>query len=66
MPGVVEYSEVCPRRLITERSHYFLRLHRHYLNGVLPVAGGLLDQPHAYVRAMSIIEGFLGSAKPKS
>jgi len=30
-------------------------LYVHYRNGVLPVAGGLLDQPNSYLRAMTIL-----------
>lgn len=56
IPGVIEKSPICLRRLINQRSLYFLDLHRHYLNGVLPVSGGLLDQPYIYLRAMTIIE----------
>ena len=59
--GVLEKSPICPARLINDRSRFFLKLHRHYRNGVLPVAGGLLDQPYIYVRAMDIIERFPAS-----
>ncbi len=63
IPGVLERSPVCPARLITERSRFFLELHRHYKNGVLPIAGGLLDQPYAYMRAMTIIEEWVARAE---
>ena len=33
-----------------------MRLHRHYLNGVLPFSGGLLDQPNTYIQAMEVID----------
>lgn len=37
------------------RSWFWMDLYEHYRNGVLPVAGGLLDQPNAYMRAMTIL-----------
>lgn len=55
IPGVLERSPVCPRRLINDRSRYFVDLYQHYRNGVLPVSGGLLDQPYIYYRAMTIL-----------
>jgi hypothetical protein len=58
IPGVVVLAR-CPRRCITARSHLMLQLHRHYLNGVLPVSGGLLDQPHAYYLAMTTIDEWM-------
>jgi hypothetical protein len=36
-----------------------MQLHRHYVNGVLPVSGGLLDQPHAYYSAMTTIDEWM-------
>jgi hypothetical protein len=53
---LIDRSEVCPRRLVTLRSWYWLELHRHYKNGVLPLAGGLLDQPYSFHRAMAVID----------
>jgi hypothetical protein len=47
---------VCLRRLIQPRSRQFLDLYSHYKNGILPLAGGLLDQPACYIRAMSTID----------
>lgn len=46
----------CLRKLITERSYFFIDLYQHYKNGVLPVNGGLFDQPAVFVDAMQIIE----------
>ena len=31
-------------------------MYRHYKNGVLALAGGLLDQPNVYVIAMGVID----------
>jgi len=42
--------------MVTDRSRTMLRLFRHYRNGVLINAGGLLDQPAAYVDAMDQID----------
>ncbi len=64
VPGIVEKSPICPRRLITPASSFYLDLYRHYRNGVLPVAGGLLDQPYVYMRAMTIIEEWSSAGKP--
>lgn len=63
--GVIE-TKTCLRQLVTEQSAYFLRLHQHYKNGVLPLSGGLLDQPHKYVRAMEIFDQCLLTPKPSS
>jgi len=52
-------SEICPRRLLTHRTLEFMRLYGHYKRGVLPVAGGLLDQPAAYCDAMATLEQWL-------
>lgn len=54
--GVLE-SDVCPKPMITPTSHAMLRLYRHYQNRILPFGGGLLEQPHYFIRAMDIIEG---------
>jgi len=43
---------------VTPESRYWLRLHVHYRNNVLAVAGGLLNQPERYSRAMEIIERY--------
>lgn len=43
--------------MITPASNFLLKLYRHYKNGVLPHAGGLLDQPHYYAEAMEILAG---------
>lgn len=64
---LVERSEVCPRRLVWGRSWFWLDLFWHYENGVLPIAGGLLDQPYSYVKAMQLIAAVKGRyARPPS
>lgn len=55
--------ERCPRRLISPRSWFFVDLFRHYQNGVLPCAGGLLEQPCCYTRAMSILDRYLSGSR---
>jgi len=54
--GVSFATNVCFLPLITPLSRGLLSLHVHYKNGVLPLAGGLLNQPNGYIRAMEIIE----------
>lgn len=58
IPGVIT-SRRCLRRMLSPASVWFLELYRHYKNGILPISGGLLDQPAVYYRAMSIIDGEL-------
>jgi len=43
--------------MVTPSSNFLLSLYRHYKAGVLPHAGGLLDQPHYYTEAMEILAG---------
>lgn len=42
--------------MITPATHAFLRLHRHYGNGLLPHAGGICDQQNLYIEAMELLE----------
>jgi len=48
--------DTCPRFLITGDSAYLLQLFTHYRRGLMPLAGGLFDQPNRYVEAMYLIE----------
>jgi len=50
-------SRTCFLPMITRQSHQMLRLHRHYTEGFLPQAGGVLDQSAKYVEAMEVIDG---------
>ena len=43
--------------MVTNAEWALLRLSAHYRNNYLPLAGGLLDQPAAFIEAMEIIEG---------
>ena len=56
LPGIAE-SRTCFLPMISERSLHYIRLHKHYTNGVLAKDGGLLSQPAAYIAAMDTIEG---------
>jgi len=56
--GGREYpTRTCPRKLITDASWSWLRLHRFYARGLLPFAGGLLDQPNTFLESMEVIDG---------
>ena len=50
-------SRTCFLPMITPQSEFLLRLYRHYKAGILPYAGGLLDQPHFYAEAMEALTG---------
>lgn len=52
--GVIE-SRTCLLPMITPQSQYLLRLHKHYREGLLPLSGGLLEQPNYYLEAMEIL-----------
>jgi hypothetical protein len=43
--------------MITPQSEFLLRMYRHYKAGILPHAGGILEQPHYYAEAMEILTG---------
>jgi hypothetical protein len=58
IPGVLEDSRTCPKPKVTQQSVALLRLFKHYRHGLLPLNGGLMDQPAAYIEAMEIIEGY--------
>lgn len=47
----------CPSRLVPDWCWDWLILYRNYDRGVLPEAGGLLDQGAAFVDAMTVIDG---------
>ena len=42
--------------MISERSLFLVRLHKHYQQRILFEAGGLMDQPNAYLEAMEYME----------
>jgi len=43
--------------MITPQSRFLLRMYQHYKAGILPLSGGLLEQPHYYAEAMEFIGG---------
>lgn len=49
-------SEICPRRVVSNAAWELIALWRHFKQGVMPVGGGLLDQPAIYCRAMEFID----------
>lgn len=52
----MERSRICPATMVTADSREWLGLRPHYMNGFLAVAGGVLDQPNAYLEAMALID----------
>ena len=52
--GVGEFN-TCPLLMPTAESAALLRLYPYFEKGILPFAGGLLDQPNGVVQAMDII-----------
>jgi hypothetical protein len=59
IPDAKIITEVCPRQQLSQFSLQMLEMYRHYEQGLLPEAGGLLDQPTAYLRAMSVIDSWM-------
>jgi hypothetical protein len=43
--------------MLDERTTYLIQLYKHYQQGILPGAGGLLDQPNVFKEAMDVING---------
>lgn len=58
--GVIE-SRVCLKPMISDDSHTFIRLYSHYKNQLLPLGGGLLEQPNVFIQAMEAIESLINS-----
>jgi hypothetical protein len=52
-------TNICIKPMVTATHHQLLRLHKHYKNGLLPLSGGVLDQPNIYLEAMELIDGVL-------
>jgi len=51
------FSNTCFLPMITAESHYYIKFHKHYKNGILVMPGSLLEQPNAYLEAMELIDG---------
>ena len=60
IPGVLDSTRQCLRKMLTEHTYYLIDLHAHYVTGHLAVAGGVTDQPGAYLDAMAIITEWQG------
>lgn len=56
----------CPKPMITEESEELITMYGHYKNRLLPLAGGILNQPAAYQRAMLVIDARLDKIKRES
>lgn len=54
LQGVIK-TRHCPRRMVTPDSAAWIDLFSHYKAGHLAIAGGVLDQPQAYLEAMRLI-----------
>lgn len=52
-----------PRHMVTPRSRRWAAFYRHYKDGFLPVAGGILDQTARFCHAMRVIENEMNSKK---
>lgn len=52
--GVIE-SDTCLLPMITPASRLLLSLHEHYRHGRLPLGGGVLEQPNAFLEAMELL-----------
>jgi len=48
-------SKVCPKQQVTPLSWYLLQLYQAYLDGHLPCAGGITDQPAKFMQAFAVI-----------
>lgn len=49
-------STTCLLPMVTELSWWLLEQYQHYKNRMLPIAGGLLDQPNVYLKAMEFLD----------
>lgn len=55
-------SRTCLLPMVEDGSRQLLSLFQHYKNGLLPFAGGILDQPAAFGEAMNLIESKIEKA----
>ena len=55
MDGLIT-SRQCLRQLVPHETWHWIDLYQHYQSRILPYAGGVLDQPAAFMRAMQIIQ----------
>ena len=53
---IVAELDICPKPMLTADSETMLQVYPHWQAGRLPMVGGFLDQPHAYMKAMELID----------
>lgn len=46
----------CLLPMVSDESLFYIRMYKHYKNGILIKSGGLLEQPHCYLKAMELID----------
>jgi hypothetical protein len=62
--GALEWrSRICPLPLVEAEALELLRLHRWWKARVLPLSGGLLEQPQIYLKTMDMIDGRIAAAR---
>ncbi len=54
IPDIIE-SKVCLLPMLTDQTYALIRLSRHYKNNMLPVSGGILEQPNYFLQAIDIL-----------
>ena len=65
IPEIGLESRTCLLPKVTQEARLMLDLYRHYKNGYLPVAGGIMDQPAVFMESMSIIDAAVIRAESK-
>jgi len=56
-------SRTCLLPMITEFSYQMLNLFGHYQSHVLPLSGGVLEQPNIYTESMRVIDNHTNKLK---
>jgi hypothetical protein len=62
MDGVIE-SRTCLKPMVRPEARAMIKLYPYYLDGHLARAGGVLDQPNAYIEAMGVIRAHMAEVK---
>lgn len=65
IPEIGLESRTCLLPQVTEEARDMLHLYRHYKNGYLPRAGGILDQPAVFMESMALIDAVVSREKAK-
>ncbi len=42
-----------------------LKFYSHYSNRILPISGGMMEQPNRFIEWMEVVESALNEPKPK-